>query len=548
MTLRTTNLQRLEEETFDVLIIGGGINGAVSAAATAATGLKVGLIDRGDFAGVTSQSSSNLAWGGIKYLESMEFRLVRKLCLCRNRLMQAYPSTVHEIRFFTTLARGFRHGRIKLFLGALLYWLMGNFFTRKPRLLSTRTIEQDEPVVRTTNVQGGIEYSDCYLHDNDARFVFGFVRSALNHGCAAANYVESLGAVFDRGAWQIRLCDRTTGATFTARARALVNACGPYVDDHNRETRVQTEYRHVLSKGIHLLVDRVTPHKRVLTFFADDGRMFFVIPMGPKTCIGTTDTRVESAEAGVTDEDRTFVLDNINARLNLPRPIEPSDIIAERCGVRPLAVKGGSDGAVDWVQLSRKHMIEIDEPRRHLSIFGGKLTDCLNVGEEVCAHLRALGLEFRYPDHRWYGEPDAHTRADFFHEAEVMDLDAMTASTASEPLSERLWRRYGARAFHLLEEIRRDRRMAEQLIEHAEYIRCEIEQAARSEMVTKLEDFLRRRSKIALVIRHEDLRNADGLKEACRIFFGDAAETRWQEYFGAPSEQEHTPTPSAAAV
>ena len=128
---------------------------------------------------------------------------------------------------------------------------------------------------------------------------------------------------------------------------------------------MQTAHRHVFSKGIHLIVDRLTPNRRVLTFFADDGRLFFVIPMGPRTCIGTTDTRVESPIAHVTDEDRRFVLDNINKRLRLPAPLTEDDVIAERCGVRPLAVAvaGGGRKTTDWMQLSRKHVVEVDAGR-----------------------------------------------------------------------------------------------------------------------------------------------------------------------------------------
>src|SRR5207248_7871064 len=180
--LRDTMVEKLQAARFDVLVLGGGINGAVSAAALAARGAKVALIDRGDFAGATSQQSSNLAWGGIKYLESYEFGLVRKLCRARNRLVRAYPSTVQEIRFFTSVARGFRHGRWKLWLGALLYWAIGSFFTRRPRLLSAEQIGREEPIVETRGLAGGFEYSDAYLHDNDARFVWGFVRSALDRG------------------------------------------------------------------------------------------------------------------------------------------------------------------------------------------------------------------------------------------------------------------------------------------------------------------------------------------------------------------------------
>jgi glycerol-3-phosphate dehydrogenase len=112
-----------------------------------------------------------------------------------------------------------------------------------------------------------------------------------------------------------------------------------------------------------------------------------------------------------------------------------------------------------------------------------------------------------------------------------MKLDDMTSPSSSELLSTRLWRRYGAEASVLLESIRQDPRNAELLIENAEYIRCEIEQAARREMVTKLDDFLRRRSKIALVVSREKLRDAAGLREACGILFGDQAEAKLEEYF-----------------
>src|SRR5207237_3261301 len=126
---RKTNLGRLEHGVFDVLVLGGGINGAVSAAALSGRGARVALIDRADFAGVTSQSSSNLAWGGIKYLETYELGLVAKLCKARNELLRAYPSTVQAVRFFTSIPRGFRHGRLKLWLGALLFWAGGVFFS-----------------------------------------------------------------------------------------------------------------------------------------------------------------------------------------------------------------------------------------------------------------------------------------------------------------------------------------------------------------------------------------------------------------------------------
>jgi len=322
-----------------------------------------------------------------------------------------------------------------------------------------------------------------------------------------------------------------TGQELTIRSRVVVNACGPFVDENNRKSGEQTAHRHVFSKGIHLIVKRLTPNKHVLTFFADDGRLFFVIPMGPRTCIGTTDTKVDEPRAAVTAEDRRFVLDNLNKRLNLEAPLTEADIIAERCGVRPLVVSGSGAGTNDWLQLSRKHVVEVNAETRHLSIFGGKLTDCLNVGEEVAAAVQSLGVALPFPTQKWYGEPPDEVRDEFFHQARLTGLDALTSKSSSEKLSTRLWRRYGGEAIALLEAIRADPRMGEVLIEGAEYLRCEIEQAARREMVTKLDDFLRRRSKISLVITRDALRAAPGLREACEILFGDEADARLEEYF-----------------
>ncbi len=533
MDLRQANWERLGEGTFDVLVVGGGINGAVSAAALATRGARVALVDRGDFAGGTSQQSSNLAWGGIKYLESYELPLVRKLCRSRNKLMRSYPSTVQEIRFFVAHQKGFRHRLATLVAGSWLYWTMGSFFTRRPRRLTRRQMKREEPVVRLDGVDGGFEYSDAYLHDNDARFVYGFVKNAMRHGCIAANYVEVTSLGREAGEWRVRLRDAIDGATKEVSAKLLVNAAGPWADGLNRMAEVKTAHRHVFSKGIHLMVDRLTPHHRVLTFFADDGRLFFVIPMGQKTCIGTTDTSVERPEVQVTEEDRRFVLDNANKRLNLAKPLTDADIIAERCGVRPLVVEGSESGGDDWMHLSRKHAVEVHGDRGQLTIFGGKLTDCLNVGEEVCRHVRGLGVLLPYPKERWFGEPSEEERREFFHRARLMNLDRMTSPGASEPLTPRLWRRYGLDALTMLEDIRADPSMADQIIETSEYIRCELAHAARSEMIVKLEDFMRRRSKIELVVRADAVAHAAGLREACRIFFGDEAEAKLAEYFRA---------------
>lgn len=536
MKLRQNNIEKLDDRVFDVLILGGGINGAVSASALSSQGAQVALIDRQDFASFTSQESSNLVWGGIKYLETMELGLVRKLCVARNHLLKSYPANIKEIRFFTSIGKGFRFPPIFIYFGTLFYWLIGNFFTRPPRFMTRRRINKDEPVVNTDDSAGGFEYSDAYLVDNDARFVFKFVRAALDHGAIVANYVESLGSHREGAIWTTNARDNLTGRRFKIRSRVLINSCGPYVDEQNGLSKQKTEHSHLFSKGIHLIVPRVTEQHHVLTFFADDGRLFFVIPMGTRSCIGTTDTRVEELPAIVTEEDRTFVLYNVNKRLRLKNPLTEADIISERCGVRPLVVEakpptGRQKDKGDWTSLSRKHAIDVDYKRAHISIFGGKLTDCVNVGDEIAGFVRELGIRLPHTKVRWYGEPRGETREEYFHQARLMDVDALTEPGAAEPISERLWRRYGGRALGLLEDIRRDPAMAEVMIVGTEYLRCELYHAAKHEMVTKLEDFLRRRSKILLVARDQTIRSAPGIKEACEILFGKQAKAKFDEHF-----------------
>ena len=536
MKLRESNIQKLDHGVFDALIIGGGINGAVSAAALSGRGASVALIDQRDFAGFTSQQSSNLAWGGIKYLESHDYPLVRKLCVSRNHLIENYPSRVQEVRFLATVAKGFRWPTLFLWLGGWIYWVFGSGFTKIPRLLSKRDIAQMEPIIKTANTNGGFEYSDAYLHDNDSRFVFQFVRSAMDRGCIAANYVKSIGARRENGIWITQAQDVISGKTFEIRSKALINAAGPFVDDHNKMTGEKTAHQHLFSKGVHLIVPRITENKRILAFFADDGRLFFVIPMGARTCIGTTDTRVESPYTEVTEEDRTFILDNINKRLNLRQPLTRRDVIAERCGVRPLVTTTQGNGKVtDWMQLSRKHEIDLDRASAHISIFGGKLTDCVNVGNEVSDLIVSLGIELPHRQYKWYGEPHPSVREEYMHQARLMNLDGYTSPEAIENLSSRLWRRYDIQALELLDVIREDPRQAEVLIKGASYLRCEIQLAKRHEMIVKLDDFLRRRSKIALIMRQDEIKNAPGLMDACEILFEDQAQARFDEYFQNPA-------------
>lgn len=523
-------------QAFDVVIIGGGINGAVSAACLRAAGYTVMLVDKGDFAGMTSSQSSNLAWGGIKYLETHEYGLVADLCKSRNELMRAFPSTVKEVRFVTTLSKGFRKAPWFVYLGTLVYWVMGRFFTQRPHYLQKHQIKSRAPQVDVSNAAGGIEYSDCYLYDNDARFVFNFIKSAQSYGAICLNYVEASSAQHDASDeggyhWQIALRDVRENQPFTVKAKVLINAAGPLADQFNKKIDQQTDHRHVFSKGIHLIVERISQddeqHRKVLTFFADDGRMFFIIPMGNRTCLGTTDTRVDDPNAEVTDSDRQFVLDNVNQMLDLDRPLTTQDIIAERCGVRPLAVETQSRGAEDthdWLNISRKHAIDSDSRKQLITIFGGKLTDCVNVGEEI----RERVISWLPPerkgraDRQWYGEPDAEIRQRFMRECSAMNVDVLTPFEAVESISSRLWRRYGNDAFLLLDRIAANPRELTPVLQCANYLICEIHYAREYESVVTLEDFVRRRGKLSLVTRHKTLIQDPGLAHLIAILFADS--------------------------
>lgn len=531
---RQTQLDKLRSDVFDTFIIGGGINGAVAAAALSAKGASIALIDRADFAQETSSQSSNLVWGGIKYLETREFALVNKLCKSRNELMESFPSTVQEIRFLTTIQKGFRFPPMFVYAGSVLYWLFGRFKTRAPKYLSAKAIKKRAGAVNIENSIGGFEYSDCFLYDNDSRFVFNFVRSAQKNGATTLNYLEALDSNYNGKIWTTNVKNQLTGETFAVKSKALVNACGPWADQQNRVDNINTQHHHLFSKGVHLTVPKLSDNERVLAFFASDGRLFFVIPMGPVTCVGTTDTQVENPESLVSDDDREFILSNINALLDLDKPLSKEDIIAERCGVRPLAAKP-SDEKADWVALSRKHAIDIDVDRKHLSIFGGKTTDCINVGEEVSAVIADFGIELIDTQSKWFGEPDKKQRKQFLDKAKTIKLDALTPLSSPEPLSRRLWRRYGWDAMPMLDAIQHDASQAELVIEDAEYIRCELNYTAQHEMICELDDFLRRRSKIAMVVHADKIKKSQGLVEACKIFFGDQWQAKLDSYLSAPN-------------
>ncbi len=524
MELRQQNLDLLDRGSFDVLVVGGGINGAVSAAALAARGVKVALIDRSDFANFTSQESSNLVWGGFKYLENYELGLVWKLCASRNQLMKAYPSSITELGFLATLDKTAPFPALLAGLGTLGYWGIGRFATKPPKYFRPNAIKKTEPIVNTSTAKGGVQYQDAYLKDNDARFVWSFVRSALDNGAAAANYVSLEKAEREDGRWHATLRDEEGGRSMHLVAKAVVNAAGPFVDGLNEKWGNVTDHRIVYSKGIHLIVPKLTDSERVLAFFDDTGRLFYVIPMAHRSVIGTTDTRTDDPNEGVLDEDREFLLEQINARLDLDTPLEKSDIISERSGVRPLVVasSGGDQTDVDWTSLSRKHEIDVDKPTRIVTIFGGKLTDCLNVGEEVVEAVSSLGIKLGPETDDWFGEPsDAEFEA-FMTRARTLGLDRKPDIEREPTIAHVIWRRHGRAATAVLDAIEEDPSLAAPAVASSDLLRGELPVMAEREMITRLDDLLRRRTKLSLVLQRDELGADPGMDEVKQVLFSDS--------------------------
>jgi glycerol-3-phosphate dehydrogenase len=476
---------------YDVAIIGGGINGAVSAARLSASGLKVLLLERSDFASTTSQESSNLVWGGIKYLQSYEFGLVYKLCRSRNELMRCYPNRVREIGFLASIGPTSPFGRFLGLVGTMAYWAIGGFATKMPKLYQAKRANEIEPSFLPD--RAALEYFDAELPDNDSRFVWDFIATAKRFGADAHNYTELIDAKL-QGNWSLTTQDAFTSEMTEFQAKIVINATGPFAASVAGLLGVQNKSKLVLSKGVHLIVKKIHNSDRVLAFWDEEGRMFYVLPMGDKSMIGTTDTRVESETKEVTQADREFLLRQINQEMKLDSPLTELDIISERCGVRPL-VAGGSGGDVaDWHKLSRKHVIESDPAKRVITVFGGKLTDCLNVGEEVFAEVKKFRVTQPLAAEQWFGE-ESKERYQGFEKvaAAVFGTSPEAALVVSE-----IWRRHGSRALAIVELARDNSELRLPLFEGLGICGAEVLYVMEHEQIRIPEDLLRRRLPIAM--------------------------------------------------
>ncbi|MEY3560895.1 MAG: hypothetical protein RL068_47 [Actinomycetota bacterium] len=484
MLQKQTKSHNFVHNDFDVAIIGAGINGAVAAAAASAAGLRVALVDKGDFANFTSQESSNLVWGGIKYLQSYEFSLVAKLCQARNKLIRAYPNQIQEIGFLASLGPNAPFGRVLGTFGTWFYWLIGTAGTEQPRSYSAKRAKELEPALIAG--RKAVMYFDAHLPDNDSRFVYDFVRRAKSAGAKAWNYTTLTGSEKVSDGWRLTLEDSTGSRVISAST--VINAAGPFAKDVASLLQSPTSARLVFSKGVHFTINRkLTEGNRVLALWDEQKRLFYVLPMGDRSMIGTTDTRVDHPETVADEADVEFVLRQVNSQLGLEKPITKDEIISSRSGVRPLVIDGKQAEGQDWHALSRKHVIETNHEMGVVSILGGKLTDCLNVGKEVISELRDLGFEPKLP-RKWFGEGSQ------LRFTELVEM----VSTQLEPevslrVAQGLWRRHGEAAFAVVAS-----GDVNEVFEGLGICFAELEYIAKHEDVHTREDLLRRRLPIAM--------------------------------------------------
>jgi glycerol-3-phosphate dehydrogenase len=377
--------ERLMEpgRTCDLLIIGGGINGAGIARDAAGRGLAVALCERADFAGATSSASTKLIHGGLRYLEHGELRMVRDALRERGVLLAIAPHISRQLRFVLPHVRELRPAWM-IRLGLLLYDHLG---TRPGLPLSQSVDLHGSPYGEALKpeLRKGFVYSDAWV--DDARLVILNLRSALLHGAAVLPRTRFVSARPEQHGWLARL-ESAEGRRFDLRARVLINAAGPWVDDVLSATSATPARPRVrLVKGSHLVVQRLYDGDHAYLLQNEDRRIVFVIPFGANhTVIGTTDVPVDSpyAAARISPEEIEYLCRA--ATRYLRKSVAPEQMVWSYTGVRALA----DDGHEDPSSITRDYTLALDQVQGSvvLSILGGKLTVYRTLAEAALAKLR----------------------------------------------------------------------------------------------------------------------------------------------------------------
>ncbi|MBV9736402.1 MAG: glycerol-3-phosphate dehydrogenase [Acidisphaera sp.] len=478
------------DDVFDLLVIGGGINGAGIARDAAGRGLRVVLCEKDDLAQGTSSRSSKLVHGGLRYLEHFEFRLVRESLGEREVLLRSAPHLVRPLRFVLPHSAAQRPAWM-IRLGLLLYDHLG----RRRVLGSSRRLDlrrAPEGAALREAHRTGFAYWDCWT--DDARLVVANALDAAARGAEILLHTEVEAARREDGVWRVGL-RRPDGARREVRARALANAAGPWVEPVIEGTLgLHARVRVRLVKGSHIVTRRTWPGEQAYTLQNDDGRVVFVIPYEDAfSLIGTTDIpysgRPEAAAVGA--DERDYLLRAVNRYGR--KSLTAADIVHAFAGIRPLHDDGGSDAA----SVTRDYAFDLQDAQGQapvLSVFGGKITTYRRLAEHALARLAKY----------FSGLPGAWTAGATLPGGDLPDGDPVAYCArlqARHPwlaadLARHYARLYGTRAEALLEGLRTPRDLGRHFggllhQREAEFLR-------RTEWASSPQDVLERRTKHGL--------------------------------------------------
>jgi glycerol-3-phosphate dehydrogenase len=363
-------IERLRSETFDVLILGGGINGAGTArdlALRGKTALNVGLVEQNHFSSGTSGKNSHLIHGGLRYLKQLDFRLVREALHERAVLLKIAPHLVDPQPFLMPIS-GFAKS-LYYDLGLTLYdFFDGSGAVPWHRRVSRGQMLDLEPGLAAAGMTGAMEFYDAQVRSS--RLVLENIFEAVSNGAACANYVRAEGhARDDNGVWRLQLRDSISGQTFEARTRALIDSTGPWAQAPAPR----------LVRGSHIVMPRLSQSKHAIAHFADDGRIIFLIPWGERgerTLIGTTDVDHDGSPDDVhISADETHYLRTIAARI-FPASVK-LEPVATFSSLRPLLASHAAA-----TKATREHHIYRD-PQGVIRVTGGKYTTYRAMSQEA---------------------------------------------------------------------------------------------------------------------------------------------------------------------
>ncbi len=365
------------KQILDLIVVGGGINGAGIAADAAGRGLSVGLYDASDFASATSSASSKLIHGGLRYLEHYEFRLVSEALAEREVILNKAPHIVKPMRFRLP-HRPFLRPAWMIRIGLFLYDHLG----KRTTLDSSRQVNLAESGLLKKEITKGFEYSDCWV--DDARLVILNAMAAESNGAEVKNYCRVEKAQRVDGLWVVTILNEQTNIRFQRKARALVNAAGPWVKQFFDDSLPDNSPRNIrLVKGSHIVVPRIHNEEQAYILQNKDNRIVFVIPyMDDFSIIGTTDVEYvgDPRKVAISDEEVNYLIDVVNQ--HFVKQLKTDDVVWTYSGVRPLC-----DDESDSPQaITRDYTLELeqqDDQAPLLSIFGGKLTTYRKLSESA---------------------------------------------------------------------------------------------------------------------------------------------------------------------